>query len=557
MMEDTKAWLVRSLLRAKLSTWDIYKFASHQADLRTTIRSVDWQTIKSALKAKLKDIMATLSQLRKEGSRLENMIKFEHNELHSTLKQQMSPIKKKIRKERDDRIKKFSEKIEHLRKKQSVFLAPQTPIVPKKTVPPKFLAEYGDLRIFSDPKHFPKKESLIGPFIGDKNIKLSRGEKKLLSRDPKYALRQEVDKTDFRIEIEKMNVKRKYGAQSEKEKEMDTDGEKITSNKSLTPDEELKALWEEERKRIVFDPIINKINLNNRRPTDYKHNKRIILPRPATTDIEFECEKRRRYYLRTFSTFKKKEEKKETKTETKENKSKDGLKYDNLTESEMKGLKSLKKRVSNGEVVITTTDKSGRMAILTQEQYIKSGQCHTDKDEKLDWGRIQYIQNQVNSHTWWFSSILGNAINTDSARMGKNIQELSSQIPEMSLLIKDHKEWKEDDNKPIPSRPVLSGNNCLNTHLSELLSEVLEPITTRIGGAEVTSSEEAINKITSLNELIRNGNNWWCEKKYNILGLIGRPDDELTSLLSQLENNSNNSLGPEQQRWMDSDVKKN
>ena len=52
-----------------------------------------------------------------------------------------------------------------------------------------------------------------------------------------------------------------------------------------------------------------------------------------------------------------------------------------------------------------------------------------------------------------------------------------------------------------------------------------------------------------MNELIRNGNNWWCEEKYNILGLIGRPDNHLTNILSQLENDTRNPPSPECQGW--------
>ena len=59
---------------------------------------------------------------------------------------------------------------------------------------------------------------------------------------------------------------------------------------------------------------------------------------------------------------------------------KEKLEIDNLSDSEKKGLKSLKKRVREGELVITTTDKSGRMAVLSREQYIEAGEEHTSKD---------------------------------------------------------------------------------------------------------------------------------------------------------------------------------
>ena len=68
----------------------------------------------------------------------------------------------------------------------------------------------------------------------------------------------------------------------------------------------------------------------------------------------------------------------------------------------------------------------------------------------------------------------------------------------MYLLIKDHKLWSEDSGTPIPSRPVLSGNSCINMHLSEMVSELIEPISSRLRGAEISSTEEAIQKFTEL-----------------------------------------------------------
>ena len=55
---------------------------------------------------------------------------------------------------------------------------------------------------------------------------------------------------------------------------------------------------------------------------------------------------------------------------------------DNLTAGGKKGLRSLKKRVASGEVVICQTDKSGRFCVLTRDQYLEAGLEHTKKDGK-------------------------------------------------------------------------------------------------------------------------------------------------------------------------------
>ena len=174
--------------------------------------------------------------------------------------------------------------------------------------------------------------------------------------------------------------------------------------------------------------------------------------------------------------------------------------------------------------MITTTDKSGRMAILTKQQYLEAGNCHTIKDRKVLWPEIKQLQKNINNHTWWVSHIVGNCKNTNPQRMIKNIQDYSHQIPEMQILVKDHKQWSEDSKKAIPSRPVLSGNNCINMHLSELISELVEPILTTLGGCEIRSTEEALEKITSLNDMINVNSNW---KEVNILDQIAKDNTQV------------------------------
>ena len=73
MMEDTRIWLVKTLMKQKLATWDVYNFAANQASLRTTVKTVDWRTINAALRAKLKDIKLTLEREKRKKSKIENL----------------------------------------------------------------------------------------------------------------------------------------------------------------------------------------------------------------------------------------------------------------------------------------------------------------------------------------------------------------------------------------------------------------------------------------------------------------------------------------------------
>jgi len=177
----------------------------------------------------------------------------------------------------------------------------------------------------------------------------------------------------------------------------------------------------------------------------------------------------------------------------------------NLSAREQVGYKSLIKRVRNKELVITSTDKSSRFSIMSREQYLKAGYGHTKKDREISWDMVKYLQSQVNGHMWWLSNIVGYAHDTDKKRMNNNIQGTSMEVPEMVLLVKDHKEWDSSSNEPVPTRPVVSGSRGVNTHISEWLSEIMEPIASHIKSAEFCSTEEVLSKIDRINSFIEAG----------------------------------------------------
>ena len=55
----------------------------------------------------------------------------------------------------------------------------------------------------------------------------------------------------------------------------------------------------------------------------------------------------------------------------------------NLSRDELDGLKSLKKNIKAGLLVVCDTDKSKRFSLLTRDQYIASGMKHTEKDIEI------------------------------------------------------------------------------------------------------------------------------------------------------------------------------
>ena len=93
--------------------------------------------------------------------------------------------------------------------------------------------------------------------------------------------------------------------------------------------------------RIMFDDDTMDLDCIKQRCTDAKHNTRIILPGPLSTRLERELESRRMEwiaiaYVREFWD-------------------EEGVQEENLTESEARGLKTLKKRVADGTLVVCET----------------------------------------------------------------------------------------------------------------------------------------------------------------------------------------------------------
>ena len=180
----------------------------------------------------------------------------------------------------------------------------------------------------------------------------------------------------------------------------------------------LRESWRETQEKYIFDPIQEVLNFNAVRPTAYKHNKFVRLPQPMTNDEEFKCETRPRKYMDILKEYKETEGRSSGELRTKSNiegdkstkggdrikrKERKGRKLEalNLPRAEQVGLDNLKRRVSKGELIITTTDKSSRLAILRKDQYVKAGEIHTKKDKCVTWRDIKYLQGQVNEHTWW------------------------------------------------------------------------------------------------------------------------------------------------------------
>jgi hypothetical protein len=82
-----------------------------------------------------------------------------------------------------------------------------------------------------------------------------------------------------------------------------------------------------------------------------------MLPKPLQTSDEVFMETRRKYHMSVFNSYRP------------QNCNKWGEQKTNLTEEEAEGLKSLRKRIKNEEIVILRTEKTGKFCVMNRDKY--------------------------------------------------------------------------------------------------------------------------------------------------------------------------------------------
>ena len=125
--------------------------------------------------------------------------------------------------------------------------------------------------------------------------------------------------------------------------------------------------------RMAYDDDKQTWNANGLRVTDYKGNSRVIFPKALPLADEQKLEVLRLELLHQYRSW------------VRDNCNHQGDQKMNLTGEEQRGLKSLRRRMKEGELVILPTDKSGRFAVMTMETYLRAGQVHTKGDRVIGW----------------------------------------------------------------------------------------------------------------------------------------------------------------------------
>ena len=71
----------------------------------------------------------------------------------------------------------------------------------------------------------------------------------------------------------------------------------------------------------------------------------------------------------------------------------------NYHEQERRGIRKLKKRVKEKEIVIRPTDQSHKLCVCSWDNYVEQGKVHVDKDRRVNWEEIESMQRVCNVTT--------------------------------------------------------------------------------------------------------------------------------------------------------------
>ena len=193
----------------------------------------------------------------------------------------------------------------------------------------------------------------------------------MLQYPPNFALSPSLLLNDIREAVETCHTKVRYNAMDDNNDDSGTghgdgDGDDVHGDPE-DPELESKVREQVARSKVTYLCDENSINMNRKRVTDFSQNSKVYLPPPLDAISESVIAMRSSNLIHIFKRF------------TEANCDAKGRQELNLDPSEVKALKSLMRKVKEGEIVIAQTDKSGKFSAIKPETYLNLGEKHTCK----------------------------------------------------------------------------------------------------------------------------------------------------------------------------------
>ena len=329
-----------------------------------------------------------------------------------------------------------------------------------------------------------EKESAIAAKFRNENkavvyagIEVNKNEDEILTLPPDHAIFPKVDIEEFDTEVEKCIIKCQWEVNKE---------ERIAEQ--MKAKEEASEELEESVK--TDDNEAKLLDFRNLRATEFKNNKRVILPHPGDDTEEIRRSNLKSEFKKVVLKYKK------------ENCDKFGnILKNNLNDKQMKNLKNLKSRIKEEGLVCSQTDKTGKLTLDTLENITSKMEKHIQDDKVINEKYVKKLENSLNNHMgWWMRIIQPGKNNNQTRRIKSNLVTKDNQIPILRGTSKDHKQAVDEKVGP-DLRPIMGAIVGPNIGLSELGSILVRKIAEHADiGLVATSTEEVLEKVEEYNK---------------------------------------------------------
>ena len=288
------------------------------------------------------------------------------------------------------------------------------------------------------------------------DVALNDDENSVLSLPPKFGITKKVDVTETTIEVEKcLNTMR---------------WKEIIGEETVSAE-----FYNEETKEM---------DINQLKPTDLPFNAKVCMPKPSSLEREIVFQKL-------------KNDIKEIATDMNK-RTKDGC---NLLENEKRGLKALKDRKKEEEIVCFQTDKSGRWAVDTVTNYTNSTEQHIQRGvREITLEEYNNSEEQLNCNAKALLRMMGLKEDYNGTRVRQACTANGINFAELYSLRKDHKPVREGEEALGPkSRPVCGCRDCGAKRVSYLLCQILRPLVSE-SETQCDSTETLLYGFKELND---------------------------------------------------------
>ena len=118
-----------------------------------------------------------------------------------------------------------------------------------------------------------------------------------------------------------------------------------------------------------------------------------------------------------------------------------------LTKAQKQGKDELVKQIADEDIVCGVTDKSSKLFIMSKESYEKEAMKHIGDDVEIFLKEIKERENKLNVETLHWRKMFKIGENWNQrTRIESALRSTDCQIPPLTLLLKDHKQIKDDGN---------------------------------------------------------------------------------------------------------------